>query len=125
MIVAAEKQNKVVGSLLAAMRSRDLGFSDEVAVPTAMSRARTTAKRVKSMVLPARSDLVIKNALFVWAEHGSGGSSNGPSLVKSDAASKTVGGVRLLGALLSSLNETEADISAAKNLANSLTTPEP
>jgi hypothetical protein len=122
MIVAAEKQNSGVGSLLVALRAREEGLRQVVAELITMSRARITAKSVRSMVLPARAGLV---RLVASTEPSSGGSSKGPGAnllstgVESDAANAAV----LVGALLSSVNETDAEMKAARNLAHNRATP--
>ena len=87
MIVAAEKQKRTRGA------EQDTGFeypvegirSQPILVRT--SNARIVAKRVKSMVLPARSardnDLALSVALVTSFKPISGGSSKGPGFTRS------------------------------------------
>jgi hypothetical protein len=122
MIVAAEKQNSGVGSLLVALRVRDDGLRQAVAELNTMSMARMTAKSVRSMVLPARSGL---ESIVTSTEPSSGGSSKGPgaNLLRTGVDSVAAKAAVLVGTLFSSLNETDAEIRAARNLANSWVTP--
>lgn len=115
--MAAEKQKSEVGSLLVALRRREEGLREEVVVPTITSKARMAAKRVRSMVLPARSGFDIK-AMSI--ELSSGGSSNGPgaNLLSTEVRSWTSEDPLLAGALFSNLKDTDAEIKAARNLAS-------
>lgn len=115
--MAAEKQNSGVGSLLVALRSEEEGWRVEVVVLIRMSRARMTAKSVRSMVLPARSGL---ERVVTSTKPSSGGSSKGPgaNLLRTGVVSDAANAAVLVGALLSSLNDTDAEMRAARDLAN-------
>lgn len=133
-MVAAEKQNKRVGALRVAFRNRDSGLhgARSQAVLSTMSRALTTEKRVKSIVLPARSaldrDLAWSVASSTCVEASSGGSSNGPGLsalswcrgfgYAPDACAKESAG----GALFSRVKEKDAEIRAAANFVHNAAT---
>lgn len=118
MIVAAEKQNSGVGSLLVALRVRDVGSRGAVIELTITSTARMTAKSVRSMVLPASSGL---ESVVTSTEPSSGGSSKGPgaNLLSTGVDSVAARAAVRVGTLFSSLNETDAEMSAAKNRASS------
>lgn len=118
MIVAAEKQNRGVGSLLVVLRVRDDRLRRAVAELIMMSRARITAKSVRSIVLPARSDL---ESVVTSTEPSSGGSSKGPgaNLLSTGVDSVAATAAALVGTLFNNLKETDAEIRAARNLADS------
>ena len=120
--MAAEKQNSGVGSLRVALRMRDEGLRRAVAELISMSRARMAVKSVRSMVLPARSG---RESVVASTEPSSGGSSKGPgaNLLRTGVGSDATKAAVLVGALLSSLNEMDAEMRAARNLANSWVTP--
>jgi len=130
MIVAAERPNKMVVVLRETVPSFEGGFRDGrfQALLMMMSRARMTEKRVRSMVLPARSirdsDFALSVASSISCEGVSGGSSKGPGLTTSRwlrgcDTPILLGGARFDGALFSNLKEADADTRAAVNLANS------